>query len=423
MEMRQNIHLADEVYKKSFIRVHIIASSRNTHLGSVGVRHMDADHFKISAEILQKNATKSSIRDLNAEFQMKGGNVIHKTSKHGSVFHLSHSDPRYLEEFRIRLFLELGLMKLEEAPEEFRKKPAPDPRYGESHQLRRGWNVRSQREKDQGIDDRQKYQPSFNRGSDRRPQPGQRQDYRRGPPPRQEKTEAPEPEEDANAKTFQERWEDLDVYMEIIDKALVEGAVDDGDIIRYAYQAEVDPVVIRSLKKVLWDSRCKGLREKCPFGKKKFRFEGLMKILSGKVDGYKRIDSPFSKFLKQWEKNIEGMYGPFREKKVEVEGKISSYKAVYRKDNEHLKILVYDTKMRIAGSDSEMSPTRKIWVKVKINELEKVQKGQQVHLEDIVSFRGKCIFDKHFNDYWVVDLEELKVLEGGPGDLITAVSS
>ncbi len=373
---------------------------------------MDADHFKISAELLQKNATKSSVRDLNAEFQMKGGSVIHKTAKHGSVFLLSHSDPKYLEEFRIRLFLELGLMKPEEVPEEFRKKPAPDPRYGETHKLRRGWNVRSPREIDQGVDDRPRPQPSYNKG------PDQRRDDRH----RETTRVKPVQEDDPNAKTFLERWGDIDDYMEITEKALKEGAVDDGDIIRFAYQSEMDPEKIRNLKKILWDSRCRGPREMCPFGKKKFRFEGLMKILSGKVEGHERIDSPFKKFLGLWEKNIKKMYGPFREKKVEVEGKISSYKAVYRKDNEHLKILVYDTAMRVAETDDEMSPTRKIWIKIDLKEFEKVCKEQQIHLEDIVRFRGRCIFDKHFNDYWVVDLKDLSVLKEGEGDLVTAVT-
>ncbi len=370
---------------------------------------MDADHFKISAELLQKNATKSSVRDLNAEFQMKGGKVIHKVSKHGSVFLLSHPDKKYLEEFRIRLFLELDLLKPEEVPEEFRKRSAPTPRYGETHKLRRGWNVRSPREVDQGIDDRPRRQPGFDRG--------QRRDDR---PPHKEKRE--EPAEEVNVKSFLDRWENIDVYMEITEKALKEGAVDDGDIIRFAYQADMEPDKVRNLKKVLWDSRCRGPREKCPFGKKKFRFEGLMKILSGKVEGYERIDSPFSKFLPLWEKNIKKMYGPFKEKQVEVEGKISSYKAVYRKDNEHLKVLVYDTIMRIAGTDDDMKQTRKIWIKIDLKEFEKVCKEQQVHLEDIVRFRGKCIFDNHFNDYWVVDLEELSVIKKGDGDLVTAVT-
>ncbi|RLF68962.1 MAG: hypothetical protein DRN57_02285, partial [Thermoplasmata archaeon] len=62
---------------------------------------MEKGHFKISAELLQKNATKVSIRDLNAEFQMKGGEVIYKTSKKGDTYLLSHPDEEYLESFRL----------------------------------------------------------------------------------------------------------------------------------------------------------------------------------------------------------------------------------------------------------------------------------------------------------------------------------
>jgi hypothetical protein len=123
--------------------------------------------FKISAEILQKNAAKASIRDLNAEFQQMGGKVIHKTSKKGDNYQLSHYDEAYLEQFRVRLFKELGLIDEKAAPEKGKKKGteapqvenvplppepprAPPPRYGDKYPMRRGWNVRSPAEFKQG---------------------------------------------------------------------------------------------------------------------------------------------------------------------------------------------------------------------------------------------------------------------------------
>ena len=77
---------------------------------------MDKSSFKVSAEVLQKNAMKAAIRDLNAEFQMKGGKVT--PSKKGDTYQLSHPDEEYLEEFRVRLLKELGLLEEKDIPEE-----------------------------------------------------------------------------------------------------------------------------------------------------------------------------------------------------------------------------------------------------------------------------------------------------------------
>jgi hypothetical protein len=193
--------------------------------------------------------------------------------------------------------------------------------------------------------------------------------------------------------------------------------VDDGEIIKYAYNSKVEPETIKKLKKLLWDNRCKGPRNQCPHGKKKFRFEDLMKVCSGKVEGHENIDSPFVEFIDMWKKNVDKMFDPIRDKIVDVEGKISSYKFVERKNHEHLKILVYDTKAKLVDGKDEHD-TRKLWVKVGIEDFKKLTNGQTVRLEDIVSFRGKCIFDNYFNDHWVVELEKLDIItpsaEGEP---------
>lgn len=378
---------------------------------------------------------KSTIRDLNAEFQMKGGKVIYKTSKKGDTYQLSHPDSEYLEQFRIRLFRELGLLEEKEVPKELKEKTGPPPRYGEEHKLRRGWNVRSPREYQEGRyneadrrDHRQKEDHFDRRDTDghyrRTDRPGRRgfddkDRYNRkrpsGPPrPKDfEKMKSAEDVESANederSKTFEERWGDIPEYLEIIKKALESGAVDDGEIIKYAYNSKVEKSKIKTLKKLLWDNRCKGPRNKCPHGKKKFRFEDLMKVCSGKVEGYENIDSPLIQFLDIWKNNMNEMYGPIRDKIVEVQGKISSYKYVDRKDHEHLKVLVYDTSAKTLDDGKEYE-TRKLWVKVSMEEFEKLTKGETVRLEDVVSFRGKCIFDNYFNDYWVVDLEKFSII-------------
>ncbi|MGA1793238.1 MAG: hypothetical protein ACMUHM_04750 [Thermoplasmatota archaeon] len=414
---------------------------------------MDKGSFKVSAEVLQKNAMKAAIRDLNAEFQMKGGKVT--PSKKGDTYQLSHPDEEYLEEFRIRLLKELGLLEEKDIPKELKGPQAAPPRYGDKHMLRRGWNVRSEKEIKQGIYDKHdKMVPEGTshmeleergaRENDRRdwgprrddrdhrpprrdgrfPPRGDHHDRPRGPPrdrhlPGPASVLKDEPEdEDEGTKSFEERWGDINDLMALIEEALNEGAVDDGMIIKHAYNKELPEEEIKKLKKVLWDNRCRGQRDKCPHGKKKLRFEDLMKVCSGKVEGWEKIDSPFVKFLDIWNQNMEKMYGHFVDREVKVEGKISSYKPVYRKGHEHLKVLVYDTLVTQIGSEVEPQETRKLWIKISVKEFRELLGETKIHIDDRISFSGKCIYDKYFHDYWVIDLKDISVLEEGNGEAL-----
>jgi hypothetical protein len=399
---------------------------------------MTTNSFKVSAELLQKNAMKAAIRDLNAEFQMKGGKVT--PSKKGDTYQLSHPDDGYLEEFRIRLFKELGLLEEKDIPKELQGPQAPPPRYGDRHQLRRGWNVRSDREKKAGIIDREDrmapegdhYREMENRGhryDDRRPPrhggprgPPRGQDHFRDrrPPTQTPTSETSIDNEDEGTRSFEERWGNIDDHMILIEEALKDGAVDDGMIIKYAYTKGIPEEDIKKLKKLLWDNRCRGPREKCPHGKKKLRFEDMMKVCFGKVEGWQNIDSPFLKFLDLWNENMEKMYGSFRDKPVKVEGKISSYKAVYRKGHEHLKILVYDTMVTGLEDGGDPKETRKLWIKITLEEYQKLLGDTKVHVDDIVTLQGKCIYDKYFHDYWVIDVTDIKILEDHGGEAISA---
>jgi len=209
--------------------------------------------------------------------------------------------------------------------------------------------------------------------------------------------------------------------VKLIEDALNDGAVDDGMIIRYAYNQKMPEEKIKKLKKILWDNRCRGPRENCPHGKKKLRFEDMMKVCSGKVEGWQNIDSPFLKFMDLWNGNMEKMYGPFRDKEVEVEGKISSYKPVYRKGHEHLKILVYDTKVKMPQGKEDPKETRKLWIKITIEEFQKVLGDKKIRLDDIIAFTGKCVYDKYFHDYWVIEISKIEVIEDNGGEVISAL--
>ncbi|MEA3559251.1 MAG: hypothetical protein U9R75_08370 [Candidatus Thermoplasmatota archaeon] len=388
---------------------------------------MAINGFKISAEILQKNAAKASVRDLNAEFQMKGGSVIYKTSKKGDTYLLSHSDDNYLEEFKIRLFVELGLIKEKDLPKKAEEPKADGPRYGDKHGLRPGWNVRSPREFHEG-----RYDQGDRRAPEGTPPRDRNGSYRMGRDhdgrsghddrsrERRPQKDHPKPpvENSDNIRSFKERWPDVDGIMDLIEESLKSGAVDDGQIIKFGYSRKIPEEDIKKLKKILWDNRCRGERENCPHGKKKLRFEEMMKVCSGKVEGWKNIDSPFTRFLDLWKANMMKMYGDFADKNVSVEGKVSSYKIVNRKDHEHVKVLVYDTMVKDQDDDKEPRETRKLWMKITQKEFETVIRDRNIHLEDIVKFKGKCIYDKYFHDYWVVDIQEIDVVKEGDGEVI-----
>lgn len=388
---------------------------------------MESNNFKVSAELLQKNAAKSSIRDLNAEFQRKGGKVIQKNSKKGTVFQLSHPDTQYLEKFRIRLFLELGLIDESEIPDDMKEEEVKKPRYGDKHKLRRGWNVRSPKEFKEGVynrDERARFR-------ERNKTPA-RSDFE-GPPSRGKpgedgpeaspETVKPEQKPALKPPEPEKLTAEEEGIVDLVKEALENGAVDDGEIIKYGYKKEIDKSTMKKLKKMLWNNKCYGMREDCPYKKKKYRLEDMMKACYGKVDGWENLRSPFKHLLDIWAKNIEEMYEPFRDKKVEVKGKVSSYKPVYRKGNEHFKILVYDTDIKLAGSDDDFKETRKLWVKVDFETFDELTGEQQVHIDDHIEFSGKCIFDNFFNDYWVIDLDSLDVVKEGGGELVTAAGS
>jgi len=426
---------------------------------------MEQKSFKVSAEVLQKNAMKASIRDLNAEFQRMGGKVIHKASKHGSVYLLSHPNDDYLEQFRIRLLKELGLLDEKEVPKELKGPVAQVPRYGETHHLRKGWNVRSEKEIKEGrFDDNVRIDPWRDQkagqvppqedsqqgpqnedrwrpgrsdrvmSEGRRPRPA---GPRRGPParrqapPREGQDEDVDPggephaddeDEGSRYRTFEERWGNVEDLISIVQEALENGAVDDGEIIKFAYNRELPEPTIKKLKKQLWDNRCRGQREKCPYKRKKFKFEDMMRAIYGGEPGIENMDSPLIQFKDLWVANIERMYGAFKDRDVEVTGKISSYKAVYRKGFEHLKILAYDLKVKEAGSDGPASDVRKIWIKIGLKEYLELTQGKTIRIEDIVRLNGKCVLDPYFHDYWVMEVVSLEIVRQGQGEAISVVA-
>ena len=92
-----------------------------------------------------------------------------------------------------------------------------------------------------------------------------------------EKTEAPKTVKEAPKADNQIKIPPLDPQVkEIFDKALAEGAIDDGQILTYAYQNNYPDDVIGKIRKTLGGNKCTK-HGKCPFQNHVIKFEDAMK--------------------------------------------------------------------------------------------------------------------------------------------------
>lgn len=81
--------------------------------------------FSVPANVLQAQGSKETVRKLNEEFKYKGGVVRFKSTTKGQSIKLSHPEEEYLENFRLRLLKELGLLEEEEEGGEKKKEGGP----------------------------------------------------------------------------------------------------------------------------------------------------------------------------------------------------------------------------------------------------------------------------------------------------------
>jgi len=314
-------------------------------------------NFTLDVNLLQKYANKDTVRNLNADFQRSGGKVAFKSTTTGYKARLSHPDSDYLGEFQENLMKELT----EPSPEELAKGPS-EPEGKPEH---------------------------------KEPAPKE--------PKKEPKVEAPPKVSPLEP-----------VVKEVFDAALELEAIDDGQILRYAYQNEVPEDVIKKIRKTLGGSRCKK-RGKCPYQKSLIKFEDAMKNCSGIMDKCEFLSSNLKVFYPKWRENVSQMFDRFIDKKIQVRGKISNYFHVSKPSSEpgaeaidEYNLLLFDTIITYWKKDSE---TRKLWVKVPTQLLEKFNSKTPFHQEDIISVKGTLIWNESYFNHVLQDILEMKVEE------------
>ena len=139
---------------------------------------------------------------------------------------------------------------------------------------------------------------------------------------------------------------DLGPVKEIIKGALADGAVDDGMIIKYAYQQELEPEAIDKLRSELITHRCRN-PEFCPHKRKRIKFEDAMKSCLTAKEKCKYLSSDYLEFFDTWLQNVHAMFSEFEDRTVEITGKISHYRFVARGEAQtHFRILLFDTMVK-----------------------------------------------------------------------------
>ena len=328
----------------------------------MGREKQNKNSFSIPAKVLQANAQKESVRQLNEEFSGKGGRVSFKSSTKGQSVQLSHPDEKYLEHFQKRLMKECGL--LEEEEEEATQGTEGEP----------------------GKDDGEKKQePEKRSGS------------------------AEEESDDGGAPDVDSK------VLALIEEAVSRGAIDDGQVIKYAYNQKAPDRVINQLRKKLWGNQCRLTDKKCRFKRKQINFEETMKSCIGVRNDCEYINSELSFLFPQWKHNVEEMFGEFKDKPVRVRGKISYSKFVEREEgtNSHYKFLIYDTMVNLQedAEDKEPKETRKLWARVFEEDFNKMNTKEKFKMEDIVDIQGTIKWNAFFFDYWIEDVTAMTVAE------------
>jgi hypothetical protein len=324
----------------------------------LGRGNQKGNSFSIPAKVLQANSQKESIRQLNEEFTTKGGRVSFKSTTKGQSVQLSHPDTEYLAGFEKRLLKECGLLEEEEASQEGSTSEAP---------------------KEEGEKDEE-----------------------RSETPDERDISPVSSEVDSKAAA-------------LIEEAVSRGAIDDGQIIKYAYTKKAPDKVINTLRKKLWGNKCRLADKKCRFKRKQINFEETMKSCTGVRNDCEYVDSELLFLFPQWKKNVEEMFGEFKDKQVKVRGKISYAKFVEREEGagSHYKFLIYDTMVnnKEDSEDKEPKETRKLWAKVSEKDFNKMNTKEKFKMEDIVDIEGTIVWNSFFYDYWIEEITSMKVAE------------
>jgi len=199
----------------------------------------------------------------------------------------------------------------------------------------------------------------------------------------------------------------------VIAEALENGATDDGQIIKWAYDSTAGPNIISSIKKMLRSMKCRS-KVGCPHKHGRMSFINVMSSCISSTGGCSFLQYELSNFYDTWKKNRDVQYGDSIGNKVIVEGKISKIKEVSRfRNRKFIQIHLFDTKLRAKDVPSmgKTRYTRDLWVEIPKNRMVEFDMSSHFCLEDTISVTGQIGFHKYFGDYWLGDVAHMETIE------------
>ncbi len=385
-----------------------------------------ANSFTVEVEHLQKYAYKESVRDLNAQFQRMGGHVTFKHSKAGHKVKLSHPDTDYLEKFKTALFREIGLLKkgpAEETAEAERARTVAPTETGTVMEGTAPAAPAQPTERDTPL-------PETETGTEAGTKVEMQEGAAVGAEPVEEVPTAAPEKDPALIPDMKPRLEgitdeELEDAKGLIAEALERGAIDDGMIIRNAYEEEYDEDRIKVLRKVLRSNVC-AYDKWCKFKRRELRFEDVMHGCCGAKNDCRYSRGELNAFYTQWRENLDAMFRPFEGKTLAVTGKISQYRFKKRKSGKNRwNLLLYDTLFRVIPEegeneppeDAEVTETRKLWLRIPEAVYTSFNREYEFRHTDIITVVGDLKWYDHYCDYQLTRIKSM-ALEKRQGDTV-----
>ena len=199
----------------------------------------------------------------------------------------------------------------------------------------------------------------------------------------------------------------------VIADALENGATDDGQIVKWAYDHNVGSPIISSIKKILRSMKCSS-KVGCPHKHDRMSFINVMTSCISSTGGCSFLQYGLSSYHDIWKKNRDEQYSDSIGNKVVVEGKISKIKEVSRfRNDKYIHIHLFDTKLRAkdVAKAGKARYTRDLWVEIPKNRMVEFDMSSHFCLEDTISVTGKIGFHKYFGDYWLRDIAHMETIE------------
>jgi hypothetical protein len=199
----------------------------------------------------------------------------------------------------------------------------------------------------------------------------------------------------------------------VIAEALKNGATDDGQIVKWAYDQNVGTTIISSIKKMLRSMKCRS-KVGCAHKHDRMSFINVMTSCVSKTSGCSFLQYDLSRYYDTWKKNRDEQYSDSIGHKVIVEGKISKIKEVSRfKNDKFIHIHLFDTKLRAKdlAKAENVKYTRDLWVEIPKNRMVEFDMSSHFCLEDTIAVTGKIGFHNYFGDYWLGDVAHMETIK------------